>query len=302
MAAQFIHEREMIAVLLSLYTLLAKDEPLEQAVKLAADAGFDAVDIRQAEDGQHLPNGAPPAEGERVKALVADHGLHISGLTTYYRLGHTDAVERDKHLDGIKSSMDLGVAMGAKYFRISGPTWDPEVCYELQRKMTRDQAVQIGQLAAERGLVVSVEQHGGALTASAGQILDLFRDITNANFGIVYDPGNCLREGYERPLVQVDMLAPMIKAVHVKNAMSKAAEPPQEMIPVDQIRLDLGILDWPSIIEAIVCGGYEGYFTLEDFSTFDSLAEKFRWNVEYLRQIEKSLPEMPDKPTDTGAW
>ena len=98
------------------------------------------------------------------------------------------------------------------------------------------------------------------------------------------------------------MLAPMIKAVHVKNAMSKAADPPQEMIPVDQVRLDLGILNWPAIIEAIVCGGYEGYFTLEDFSTFDSLAEKFRWNVEYLRQIEKSLPEMPDKPADTGGW
>ena len=62
-AAQSTHEREMIAVLLSLYTLLAKDEPLEQAVKLAADAGFDA--------GRRLPHtaalvGARHDAGERV--------------------------------------------------------------------------------------------------------------------------------------------------------------------------------------------------------------------------------------------
>jgi sugar phosphate isomerase/epimerase len=293
---------EMIAVLLSLYTLLAKEEPLEDAIKLAADAGFDAVDIRQAEDGKHLPNGAPTSEGERVKQLVADHGLHISGLTTYYRIGHTDAGERDAEMAGIENSMDLAVAMGAKYFRISGPIWDAAIGYELQRKMTRDQAVTITEMAAERDVAVTVEQHGGALTASAGQIVDLFRDVTGPNFGIVYDPGNCLREGYERPLVQVDMLQPMIKAVHVKNAMSKTDEPPQEMIPVDQIRLDKGILDWPAIITAIVTGGYEGYFTLEDFSTFDSLAEKFSWAVDYLRAIESDLPDMPDEPADTGAW
>jgi len=50
---------------LSLYTLLAREVSLEEAVKLAAEAGFDAVDIRQAEDGAHLPNGAPASEGER---------------------------------------------------------------------------------------------------------------------------------------------------------------------------------------------------------------------------------------------
>jgi len=275
----------MIRVKLSLYTLLASEVSLAEAVKLAADAGFDAVDIRQHEGGAHLPNGAPPSEGERVKALVADSGLHISGLTTYYRVGFTAAAERDEHMAGIASSMDLAAAMGARYFRISGPTYDPVTGYARQREMTREQAAEIAQMAAEHGLVVTVEQHGGALTASAGQILDLFRGVTNDHLGIVYDPGNCLREGYERPSVQVDMLRDMIKAVHVKNAMTKSDEPPQEMIPVDQIRLDRGILDWPAIVRAVIDTGYAGYFTLEDFSQFGSLAEKFKWNVDYLRSL-----------------
>ncbi len=271
---------------LSLYTLLAREVSLEEAVKLAAEAGFDAVDIRQAEDGAHLPNGAPASEGERCKALVADHGLHISGLTTYYRLGYTDESERAADMAGIGSSMALAVAMGAKYFRISGPTWDPVTGYAKQREMTREQAAEIAQMAAEHGLCVTVEQHGGALTASAGQILDLFRGLESDSFGVVYDPGNCLREGYERPSVQVDMLRPLMKAVHVKNAMTESGEAVNEMIPVQQIRLDRGILNWPEIVKAINATGYDGYFMLEDFSEFNSLAEKFKWNVDYLRAID----------------
>jgi len=42
-------------VKLSIHTARATGEGLEGAVKLAAAAGFDAVDIVQAEDGVHLP-------------------------------------------------------------------------------------------------------------------------------------------------------------------------------------------------------------------------------------------------------
>ncbi len=270
---------------LSIHTALATGEGLEGAVKLAADAGLDAVDIVQAEAGAHLPNDAPPQEGERCRALVAEYGLHISGLTTYYRLGHADSAERNAQMAGVASSMELAVAMGARYFLISGPAWDPQTGYEKQREITREQTVQIAQMAADRDIIVTVEQHGAGLTASAGQILDLFRGLATANFGVVFDPGNCLREGYERPLVQVDMLGDMIEAVHVKNMMTRSAEPPQEYIPYEPIRLDRGILDWPAIVAAINATGYDGYFTVEDFSEFDSLAEKFRWNVDYLRAL-----------------
>ncbi len=270
---------------LSIHTARATGEGLEGAVKLAAAAGLDAVDIVQAEDGVHLPNDAPPEAGERCRTLVAEYGLRISGLTTFHRLGHTDPAERDAQMAGIASSMELAAAMGAEYFLISGPAWDPQIGYESQRQITRDQAVQVAQMAADRDLIVTVEQHGAGLTASAGQILDLFRGLTTDNFGVVFDPGNCLREGYERPLVQVDMLGEMIKAVHVKNMMTRSAEPPQEYIPYEPIRLDRGILDWPAIVEAINATGYSGYFTVEDFSEFDSLAEKFKWNVDYLRSL-----------------
>ncbi|MFP3904385.1 MAG: sugar phosphate isomerase/epimerase family protein [Armatimonadota bacterium] len=270
---------------LSLYTLLAKNEPLADSIELAANAGFDAVDVRQHEDGNHLPEDAPPERGEEVKQMVADAGLHISGLTTYYRCGITDPAQAEQNMAGIRRSMELARAMEAPYFRISGPKWDAETGYAKQREITREQLGEISELAAEHDIVVTVEQHGGALTASAGQILDLFRGVANENLGVVYDPGNCLKEGYERPLVQVDMLGELIRAVHVKNGMTRSADPVQELLPVDQVRLDQGILDWPAIFEALKAIDYSGYITLEDFFEFSSLAEKFAWNVEYIRPL-----------------
>lgn len=275
----------MIDVQLSLYTLLAKAEPLSNAIALAAEAGFDAVDVRQHEDGNHLPEDVPPERGEQVKVMVADAGLHISGLTTYYRCGITDADEAEANMEGIERSMKVAEAMEAQYFRISGPKWDPETGYEAQREITRDQLGKISELAAEYDVVVTVEQHGNALTASAGQIVDIFRGVANEHLGVVYDPGNCLKEGYERPAVQVDMVGEMIRAVHVKNGMTKSADPGQELLPVNQVRLDQGILDWAAIIEALKGIDYAGYITLEDFSDFDSLAEKFKWDVQYLRPL-----------------
>ena len=140
-------------------------------------------------------------------------------------------------------------------------------------------------MAASHGLVVSIEQHGGRLTASAGQCLDLLRGVANDSLGVVYDPGNAVREGFERPKVQVEMLGPMIKAVHIKNCMTKSADAPQVVIPVDQTRVDQGVLDWAEIIAEVKRIGFDDYLTLEDFASFDSLEEKFRYDVEYLRTL-----------------
>jgi sugar phosphate isomerase/epimerase len=134
-------------------------------------------------------------------------------------------------------------------------------------------------------VTLTLEQHPGYLFASAGQIMDMLRGLPSGNIGIVYDPGNCLWEGYERPSVQIDMLGGLIRALHVKNAMGLAAEGHPETLPADATRLDQGFLDWPAILTQLIAGGYSGYVTLEDFyGGFGSVAEKLAWDVAYLRE------------------
>ncbi len=79
-----------MAPMISLYTLLAREVSLEEAAKLAADAGFDAVDIRMREDGIHITPDISDAEACRIRWMVEDMGLHVSGLTTYWEVGKVD--------------------------------------------------------------------------------------------------------------------------------------------------------------------------------------------------------------------
>jgi sugar phosphate isomerase/epimerase len=114
----------------------------------------------------------------------------------------------------------------------------------------------------------------------------MLRGVGNEHIGIVYDPGNCLSEGYERPSAQVEMLAPLIKAVHVKNAMPIPVEAAQETLPNEPRRLDQGLLDWGDIVSRLRAAGYDGYLTLEDFyGGFAGVQEKLDWDAAYLNGL-----------------
>jgi sugar phosphate isomerase/epimerase len=267
---------------LSLYTLLTHDLTIEDSVRVAAEAKFDAVDIRQHQDGSHLAMDVGDDEARRVAGLVADVGLHVSGLTTYHVLGAPTS-----ELAALRTSMHTAQLLGARFIRVSGPEIDYTLGYEAIRELFRQQAAEASSMARDHGLIITMEQHGGRLSASAGQVLDLLRGVADNNLGVVYDPGNCVREGFERPLVQVEMLRHVMKAVHVKNAMTMSAEAASHMIPAENTRLDEGLLDWREIITAIKATGYDNYLTLEDFYDFDSVPEKLAWDVEYLRGLTR---------------
>ncbi|MGI5819730.1 MAG: sugar phosphate isomerase/epimerase family protein [Armatimonadota bacterium] len=271
---------------IAMYTLIGKDLSLEDCIKLTADAGFDAIDIRMQTDGIHITPGITDAEAEAVRGMVEDAGLHVSGLTTYWEVGKVDRNEARVQLDGIARSLEVATVLGAGFVRISSGDYLREYDYEVHRAAFRDQIVRVAAMGAAHGIVVTPEQHGGRYIASAGQCLDMFRGLEHPNLGIVFDPGNAVSEGFERPWVQVRMLGAWIKNVHVKSRMPAEGEPRQHnRLPGGNVRVNEGVLDWDEIADELVAIGYDGYLTCEDFAEFDSLEEKFRWNAEFLRGL-----------------
>ena len=271
---------------LSLYTLLATEVSLPEAITLAARAGFDAVDLRMHDSGAHLLPSVSDGEVAQIRRWVHEAGLHVSGLTTYYAVGELEAEAVRANFEGLQRALEIVELLGARLLRLSGPGYPPAgESYETVREAFREQAARLGQRAAERGLTASMEQHGGRLFASAGQIVDMMRGLPADGLGIVFDPGNCLTEGFEHPLVQVDMLQRLIANVHVKNGTTIAREGPAELLPIAQVKLDQGLLDWPAIVARLRGIGYDGYLTLEDFASFGSLREKFEYDVKYLRSL-----------------
>ncbi len=273
---------------IALYSLVTRDYSIEETVSMAAEAGFDAVDFRYDEDGVHFPLDISDAEVERVRTLVGESGMHVSGITTYFLLGAVDPAEVEQHISNLRRASEIAQLMGAHLVRCKGADFDAQVGYERQRELFRVQAEQAGAMAAQFDVEYTLEQHGASLFASAGQNLDMMRGLQTDRVGVIYDPGNCFQEGYERVEVQINMLGKLIKQVHVKNAIQTNSEELgwRDTTAVEWRRLDSGLLDWARIIQLLREVGYDGYLTLEDFgSKFDTVQEKLNWSVEYLRGI-----------------
>jgi len=282
----------MMAPKISMYTLIGKELSLEDCVTLTAASGFDAIDIRMRDDGDHILPTISDEEAEQVRAMVEDAGLHVSGLTTYWEAGKVDRAEARVELDGIARSLEVASILGAGFMRISSGDYSREYDYEIHRAAFRDQIMRVAAMGAAHDIVVTPEQHGGRYIASAGQCLDMFRGLEHPNLGIVFDPGNAVSEGFERPWVQVRMLGPWIKNVHVKNRMTAEGDPGEHnRLPGGNVKVNEGVLDWDEIADELVAIGYDGYLTCEDFASFDSIEEKFAWNAEFLRGLAEHWNE-----------
>ncbi len=274
---------------LSLYTLVTKDFSLEESIEMAADAGYQAVDIRQNEDGCHITPDVKDDELRQIRAMVEDAGLKISGLTTYWEVGVSDVKAARHHQEGLQRGCQIAQILGAHLLRCSAADLDLDTGYETQRKLFRDQFMQAAEYGAEYDVTINFEQHSRTMGASAGQILDLTRGLPTEHIGIVYDPGNTIVEGFERVSSQVEMLRHLIKAVHVKNLIIESVTEPQECFPFNCVPLDSGFLQWPAIINQLKRIGYDGYLTLEELvlhDRFDSVGEMIAWDAQYLQSLQ----------------
>jgi len=271
---------------LVLYTLLTSDFSIEESIALAVKCGFDAVDIRMHESGIHLVENVSLQETARIKALVDEAGLEVSGVSSYFSIG-VEEESWGQMRQGLEYAMDVCKTLGGKFLRCSGPKVLINDSYETARQLFRKQAIEINELARQKEIILTAEQHCITLFSSAGQVLDMMRDLNLSNLGIVFDPANSLLEGYERSSIQITMLQDLIKAVHVKNFSTKEATEIglYDSIPVLEQRLDQGLLNWPQIISQLKKSGYDGYITLEDFAKFDTVEEKLLWDRQYLQEL-----------------
>jgi sugar phosphate isomerase/epimerase len=84
------------------------------------------------------------------------------------------------------------------------------------------------------------------------------------------------------------MLGPYLAHVHVKNSawrQSGRREDGSLAWQAEWAPLDAGIVDLRELMAALGEVGYEGWFTVEDFTTERPLAERVRENLAYLRSL-----------------
>jgi sugar phosphate isomerase/epimerase len=236
------------------------------------------------------PYGTLDDDLEQMLELTRGAGLEFSALGGYRRCDDRAGVERmltaTEHLGARQvrvTTLPLGnTTMGGE--EPSGRTY-PDLFEE-----TREHVTWAADRATEHGVKALIELHRGTVIASASSAVRLLDGLDPEHVGVIHDVGNLVSEGYEDHLSAFQMLGPYLAHVHVKNTRWTVVGEEGEGVLAGTLRwapqpapLRAGQADIAAYIRTLGTAGYDGWLTVEDFSTEVPIAERTADNLAYLR-------------------
>jgi len=288
----------------SVFTASTPEWTPEQAVTELAAQGWDGIEWRVV-DQPASPDGRPgfwagnlatvPLTGleeevSRLRALTEAAGLEVSGVGGYAPCNRHDDVER---------LLAATSALGASQLRIVVPAlghvgWGGQPPtggdYPELFARAREDFRWVAERAAAQGVKALVELHHMTLTSSASAAMRLLDGLDPAHVGVIHDLGNLQVEGFEDHLAAFQLLGPYLAHVHVKNGAwfrDDAADGDEfatatwhhAWTPVNE-----GMHSVVEYLRTLTQHGYDGWITLEDFSTARPLADRTAFNLAYMRR------------------
>ena len=251
---------------------------LEQCLRLAKDAGFDAVELNYDLEGDLSPKHGTQHFHE-IRRMAEKIGIAISGLCSFlfwpYPLTSNDPAKRQRGLELAgkiaECAHDLGtrnvlVVPGAVCipWRTDHEPVPNDVC------LTRARTA-VGQLlpAAEKlGVVLNMENiFFNGFLMSPQEMADFVDGFKSEHVQVHFDTGNIMM--YQYPEHWIAILGKRIKNVHLKEFTKKGTDTSLESF---RPLLD-GTTNWPGVMEALAAVDYSGYLTFEYFHPYEHFPE-----------------------------
>jgi len=230
-------------------TICYQDSTLQDALRGVSEAGFSYVDISSSKDTVEHVIAARMTEAETysLKRHLRDYGLELITISGHTDLAHTEGVAH------IKSCIDLAQEMQAEYV-VTGPGEGgrPETVRQLYRNME-----EIGQYAAERGVIIALENEG-TKWSTGKEIAKLVRGIGLPAVRINYDTCNAIYFSDSETDLEEDLKYTLeyLVHVHLKDKIGGKAE-------FNFPALGDGYVDFEPLLRILMDKGYTGPFTVE---------------------------------------
>jgi L-ribulose-5-phosphate 3-epimerase len=198
---------------------------LEQCIDLAADMGFDGVEIlhrqMEREDNDYL---------QRLKRRAFANGLDLIGFSTHQGFLSPERAERQRNVDHTLRCIELAYALGIPTLRVNTGTWGTSRNFDELMRNRGIEPVRAGHTeeegfgwvndglgaclrAAERcGVVLGLENHWGLGRTAAG-VMRVVETINSPWLKVTLDTGNFLDDMYP----QMERLAPQAVLVQAKT-------------------------------------------------------------------------------------
>lgn len=276
----------------SVFTASTPDWTPEEAATTLAAQGWDGIEWRVTDqaDAEHpgfwagnrssWPMTGLEASLPEIARITRGSGLEYSGIGGYQRC--------DDH-DGVERMLAATAELGARQVRVTMPPLGGigGTDYRELFSGARADLEWVAERASAHGVRALVELHHKTITSSASAAIRLVDGLDPAAVGVIHDLGNLIIEGHEDHLAGFQMLGEYLAHVHVKNvAWRETAADGFDGSAVwqeDWASLRAGQADVSAYLRALIAHGYDGWITVEDFSTDLPLADRTADNLAFLR-------------------
>jgi sugar phosphate isomerase/epimerase len=234
---------------------------IDRTVKHLAGLGYDSMELTICPGWPTEAMALDTTERRRIKALIADHGLRLSGCT-----GNTPVLV-DEHAwpanrTRLEAYLDFVAEMQGPGPRLYLATTsglpegaNPASAWEPSRNVLVDRFGQLAECAAARHVTMHLEPHVHTAVRRADQVLWLLDRINSPALRISLDISHFEVQGIDFREV-VPLLAPVTGAVEVKD--ERGVDPEFTFLVPGE-----GDMDYAGFLGALAQAGFDGSVSVE---------------------------------------
>ncbi|MDP7205521.1 MAG: sugar phosphate isomerase/epimerase family protein [Pirellulaceae bacterium] len=248
--------RRRRAMLLGFGTYGTRDLSTEEAIRLIADRGYDAIELTVNAGWDASPERMSPDRRKKIRELLAESGLELTSLRERINPSADDTQEQ-KNLDRLRRSAELGRQLGGGHppqiqTVLGGGSW------EERRQMFVDRLGAWAELAREAGTVVSIKPHRGGAMSRPSQAVWIFEQLGNPRWlRMVYDFSHYIFRDMQLEET-IRQSARYTNQVVVKDTVRTADGGTTFVLPGES-----GNIDYPQLLRLFHRHGYRGDVSCE---------------------------------------
>lgn len=249
---------------LGLCTIAFQEKPLEEVIDIAADHGFDGIELWG--KPPHLPEDYDESYVRNVKDMAHRKGLAISAFGSY-----VDPL-MPLHQKHFEEAFKIAYELGTDLVRIWSGGGPSKSIAPSDKRLIQFRLVSITQWANFRNIRLGLEMHNNQFTDSVDTILETIEGVRLPALKTYYQP--LARSDADEPHTAAEKLAEHIANVHAQNFDESGKGCP----------IADGVVDYARIVEILTAAGYDGYLEVE-FVHGDNKLEALQRDRDYLASL-----------------
>ncbi len=259
-----------------------REMALPEYFATARGLGLEFVEVNVSPNTpQHLTYDATDAEIAAMVRLAADEGVTVVALAGGNNFAAPDV---DAEIARVRRQIDMTALAGAQVLRIfagwvSAAQFTDATFHRISAALAA-----VGVYAAERGVCVAMENHGG-ITATGAQCRRLLSEAAAGMpvgrvarpLGLNYDPAN-FRHAGEDALAALMVTGDLINYSHWKDVRYEGDRP-------QYCAVGEGVIEWAPIVQMLARNGFDGYWAIE----YENEADVVRGTRDSLAHLQALL-------------